>query len=119
MSSYKDLDVWKKSLQLTVLLYKLTKSFPKEEVYGLTSQIRRASVSIPSNISEGSKRGKKEFVQFLKIAQGSTAETETQLLLAHRLGYVSDNKFEKISTDLGDVMKMLNAFVGKLITHNS
>ncbi len=85
MSSYKDLDVWKKSFELCVDIYTTTKSFPKEELYGLTSQIRRASLSIPSNISEGSKRGQKEFLQFLKIAHGSGAETETQLLLAFRL----------------------------------
>jgi four helix bundle protein len=114
MSSYKDLDVWKKSFELCYDIYEITKHFPKEEVYGLTSQIRRASLSIPSNISEGSKRGRKEFLQFLKIAHGSGAETETQLLLAHRLGYVSLLDFQKISGSLGDVMRMLSAFIKKL-----
>jgi four helix bundle protein len=114
MSSYKDLDVWKKSFELCVDIYTTTKSFPKEELYGLTSQIRRASLSIPSNISEGSKRGQKEFLQFLKIAHGSGAETETQLLLAFRLGYVDESKFQKVFSDLEDVMRMLSSFISKL-----
>lgn len=118
MSSYKDLNVWKKSFDLCESVYLATKSFPKEEIYGLTSQIRRASVSIASNISEGSKRGKKEFLQFLKIAHGSGAEVETQLLLAHRLGYLSDKDFETISENLENVMGMLGAFIKKLLTHN-
>lgn len=114
MSSYKDLDVWNKSFELCVSVYEVTKSFPKEELYGLTSQIRRAGISIPSNISEGSKRGKREFLQFLKIAHGSGAETETQLLLAFRLGYVSEVDFKRVSGDLDDVMRMLSAFINKL-----
>ncbi len=119
MSSYKDLDVWKKSFEVCIDIYQLTQSFPKEELYGLTSQIRRASVSIPSNISEGSKRGKKEFIQFLKIAHGSGAETETQLMLAYRLGYISDTDFQKISKELEDIMRMLSAFIKKFSTNNN
>ena len=87
MNGYKNLDVWKNSFELSFSLYTITRSFPKEEIYGLTSQIRRAAVSISSNIAEGSKRAtkknlKKNFCQFLRIAQGSGAESETQLLLA-------------------------------------
>lgn len=118
MSSYKDLDVWKKSFDVCFNIYQITKSFPKEEVYGLTSQIRRAAVSVPSNISEGSKRGSKEFLQFLKIAHGSGAEVETQLLLAYQLGYVPVEDFGRISIQLEDVMKMLSAFIRKLSTKN-
>ncbi len=114
MSSYKDLDVWKKSFELCYEVYVITSHFPKEEVYGLTSQIRRASLLIPSNISEGSKRGRKEFLQFLRIAHGSGAETETHPLLAHRLGYISLLDFQKISGSLEDVMRMLSAFIKKL-----
>jgi four helix bundle protein len=114
MSSYKDLDVWKKSFDLCFDIYQITKSFPKEELYGLTSRLRRASLSIPSNISEGSKRGKKEFSHFLKIAHGSGAEVETQLLLAYRLEYVSLLDFQKISGSVEDVMRMLSAFIKKL-----
>jgi four helix bundle protein len=113
MSSYKDLDVWKKSFEVCLDIYQSTKFFPKEELYGLTSQIRRAAVSIPSNISEGSKRGQKEFLQFLKISHGSGAEVETQLLLAYKLGYMSDEDFNKIALKLEDVMKMLSAFIKK------
>lgn len=118
MSSYKDLDVWKKSFTICINIYEITRTFPKEELYGLTSQIRRASVSIPSNISEGSKRGKREFTHFLKIAHGSGAELETQLMLACQLGYISDTKFQIISKDLEVVMKMLSAFIKKLSTPN-
>lgn len=116
MSSYKELHVWEKSFSVCEDIYTITKSFPKEEVYGLTSQIRRAAVSLPSNIAEGSKRGKKEFVQFLKIAHGSGAEVETQLLLAYRMGYISVEDFKKISSDLEDVMRMLGSFIKKLLT---
>ncbi len=118
MSSYKDLDVWNKSLDLCINIYKITESFPKEDLYGLTSQIRRASVSIPSNVSEGSKRGKKEFLHFLKISHGSGAETETQLIIAYRLGYITKIDFEKTSNELEDIMKMLSAFIKKLSTNN-
>jgi four helix bundle protein len=119
MSSYKDLDVWKKSFNLCVQIYSQTKTFPKEELYGLTSQIRRASVSIPSNISEGSKRGKKEFLHFLKIAHGSGAELETQLMLASELNYLSSDNCNILLQDLDDVMRMLGAFIKKLSTENT
>lgn len=80
MNGYKNLDVWKKSFELAKVVYTTTKHFPKEELYGLVSQIRRAVVSLPSNIAEGSKRSsRKDFCQFLRIAQGSGAELETQL----------------------------------------
>jgi four helix bundle protein len=119
MSSYKDLDVWKKSFTLCIEVYSLTQAFPKEEIYGLTSQIRRASVSIPSNISEGSKRGRKEFLHFLKIAHGSGAELETQLLLAHALNYTPSEESAKTLQDLNDVMGMLGAFIKKLSIENT
>lgn len=90
--THKDLDVWNKSMDLAFDLYSMTKDFPKEEVYGLTSQIRRSIVSIASNIAEGAARGsKKEFIQFLYISLGSIAELETQLLLAKRLEYLSSD----------------------------
>ena len=87
--SYRDLIAWKKSIDLVGKIYSFTRSFPKEEIYGLTSQIRRAAVSIPSNIAEGAGRsGHREFVQFLSIARGSLSELETQLLIAADLGYM-------------------------------
>jgi four helix bundle protein len=86
--NHKDLDAWKQAMDLVTMVYETTRSFPKEEVYGLTSQIRRAAVSIPSNISEGAARpGRKEFLAFLGYALGSIAEVETQLLIAERLGF--------------------------------
>jgi len=104
MKSHKDLDVWNKAMELTENIYSLSAGFPKEEKYGLISQIRRAAVSIPSNIAEGTARNsKKEFIQFLYIALGSVSEIETQLLLAHRLKYIKDSNLTK---DLDSVRKM-------------
>lgn len=86
MANHKDLDVWKEAMKLAKELYHLTSRFPKDELYGLTAQIRRAAVSVPSNIAEGAARNSdKEFMQFLYISLGSLAETETQVLLAHDL----------------------------------
>ncbi len=91
MKNHKDLDVWKLSIEFVEIVYKLSASFPKDELYGLTSQIRRASVSIPSNIAEGAARqSDKEFIQFLYISLGSVSEVETQLIIAQRLGYIND-----------------------------
>ena len=89
--NHKDLDVWKKSMELAECVYHATRAFPREEIYGLTSQIRRAVVSVPSNVSEGAARpSRKEFQLFIGYALGSLAELETQLLLAQRLSYLSD-----------------------------
>ena len=94
VSTHKDLNVWKKAMDLAAQVYSLTAKFPKEELYGLTSQIRRSAVSIPSNIAEGAARhSRKEFIQFLHIASGSVAELETQLLLAIRMGFSSSDSF--------------------------
>ena len=91
MKNHKDLDVWNLSMATVVDIYAMTQDFPKEEQYGLTAQIRRAAVSIPSNIAEGSARNSvKEFVQFLYVALGSAAEVETQLMIGGRLGFSSD-----------------------------
>jgi len=92
--NHKDLDVWKKSMELAELMYSVTKSFPESECYGLTSQMRRAAVSVPSNIAEGAARqSDKELIQFLMIALGSLSELETQYLLSIRLGMTAeDNK---------------------------
>jgi len=89
---HKQLDVWKESMEMLEKIYGLTKNFPKEEIYGLTSQLRRSGISIPSNIAEGAARNSdKEFVQFLYIALGSLAEVETQVILAKRLCYLDDS----------------------------
>lgn len=89
MKTHKDLDVWKRGISFVEQIYKTTKKFPREELYGLTSQLRRAAVSFPSNIAEGAARSSpKEFIQFLYIALGSLSEIETQVMIAERLGYV-------------------------------
>lgn len=119
MSTYKDLNVWNLSYKLALLVYGVTRNFPKDEVYGLSSQIRRAAISIPSNIAEGSKRAtKKDFSQFLRIAQGSGAELEVQLLLAKDLGYINNLEYTEITSLLDSVMKMLTMFIKKLSTSN-
>ena len=96
IKTHKDLDVWKEAMKLAKEVYTLTARFPKEEMYGLSSQIRRASVSIPSNIAEGAARGSsKDFSRFLYISLGSLAELETQLLLAVDLGFIDNNALDE------------------------
>ena len=88
VKTHKDLQIWQRGIQLVEDIYRVTRSFPKEEIYGLTAQLRRAAVSYPSNIAEGAARAsKKEFIQFLYISLGSLSEVETQLMIAERLGY--------------------------------
>jgi four helix bundle protein len=99
MKNHKDLDVWKKSMLLAEQIYNLTKDFPTDEKYGLISQMKRAVISIPSNIAEGAARkGNKEFIQFMYIAMGSLSELETQILLSQRLQFVNsvDNYLDQI-----------------------
>jgi four helix bundle protein len=110
MKSHKDLDVWKSAMDLATLTYKLTENFPKSEIFGLTNQMRRAAVSIPSNIAEGAARQtNKEFIQFLYIANGSIAELETQVLLAKKIGYATD--VVTIEGNLINVGKMINGLI--------
>jgi len=118
-TSYKDLIVWKKSYDLSILIYKLTKKFPKDEVYGLTSQIRRCAVSIPSNIAEGYSRYRKlEFAYFLQISFASGAELETQILISKDLDYISQGEFDEVNSLLIEVMKMLNSLMSKVRLSN-
>ena len=108
MKTHKDLDVWKKSVSLVTSIYEVTKTFPKDEVYGLTNQIRRSSVSIPSNIAEGSARqGDKEFAHFLYISLGSLSELETQLIIASSLNYLSLKDYDSVITSLEEIRRML------------
>jgi len=112
VKTHRDLDVWKNGIELVKKIYILTKDFPKEEIYTLTSQIRRSAISIPSNIAEGAARNsKKEFIQFLYIALGSAAELETQLIVAKELGYIKDlnifDDFEKLKIQLIGLIKYL------------
>jgi four helix bundle protein len=115
IESYKDLIVWQKSVELVTDIYKLTERFPKTEMYGLTSQARRAAVSIPSNIAEGKRRGtQKDYRKFLLIAYGPGSELETQILIAKNLDFISDEITENVDGLLDEVMKMLNVLIRKL-----
>lgn len=97
MLTHKELDIWRLGIELVEEVYKMTVEFPKEEIYGLTSQMRRAAVSIPSNISEGAARsGKKEFIRFLYVALGSLAELETQTIIAEKLGYLKAHRLMEL-----------------------
>lgn len=113
--SYKDLLVWQKSIDLVSNVYKLTEKFPKSEIYGLSSQMRRAAVAIPSNIAEGQRRAHtKEFIQFLHISYGSGAELETQLEISQRLYKMGNSEYTNIVLDLEVIMKMLNSLISSL-----
>lgn len=118
--SYKDLIVWQKALDLVEMVYQVTRAFPKEELYGLTNQLRRAAVSIPSNIAEGHARSStQEFHRFLSIAKGSLAEVETQLLIAQRLGYLSNDQLAPILSLQTEINKMANGLMAKLAPNPS
>lgn len=113
--SYKDLEVWKKAVALVTDVYRETRSFPKEEIYALTNQIRRAASSVPANIAEGWGRGKtKEFCQFLRIARGSLLELETHLIVAGNLAYIKADENQRLAAGIEEVSKMLNALIAKL-----
>lgn len=114
-SGYKDLIVWQKGMNFVVKIYKVCNDFPSEEKFALSSQMKRASVSIVSNIAEGSKRGgRKEFKNFLSMSYGSGAELETQLEIAQRLGFITDKIYNEVIGMLQEIMRMLNAFINKL-----
>lgn len=109
MKDFKNLKVWQKGLSLVINIYKLTKEFPNEELYGITSQMRRSAISIPSNIAEGSGRNtSKEFNRFLDISLGSSFELETQILIAYELEYLSKNNFNSAIEKIQEVQKMIN-----------
>ena len=115
VQSYQDLIVWQKAMLLVEMVYKATQNFPKHELYGLTNQIRRAAVSIPSNIAEGhARQSKAEFRNFISIAQGSKAEVETQIMIAKRLNYISNPEMNSILSLLLEISKMLTALRTKL-----
>lgn len=113
--SYKDLIVWQRAIELVVAVYELTDKFPKTEIYGLISQMRRAAISIPSNIAEGRRRGsRKDFRQFLIIAYGSGAELETQIEISKRLNFSKNLNYTKVDNLLVETMKMLNKMLSTL-----
>lgn len=115
IESYKDLIVWQKSMELVVAVYDLTGKFPKSEMYGLTSQMRRAVISIPSNIAEGRRRSsRRDFRSFLLNAFGSGSELETQVEIAKRLEFGKELDYSKVDNLLDEIMKMLNTITRRL-----
>jgi four helix bundle protein len=112
MKTHKDLKVWQSAIEIVTKVYVITKNFPKEEIYGLTNQIRRAAISIPSNIAEGCGRNSaKELIQFLYYSMGSLSELETQFVIAQNLGYISINDKQSFDQIFQQQFKMLAAFI--------
>lgn len=118
MHNYKELEIWKASLSICTPIYRMTKKFPDDEKFGLVSQVRRAAVSVPSNIAEGSSRtSDKDFVRFLEYSLGSCREIETQVLIAQNLGYTNPDEITVLLKELYRIMVMLNNFIKKLKTN--
>jgi four helix bundle protein len=119
MKTHRDLRVWNNSIDLVTKIYKITNDFPKEELFGLTSQIRRSAVSIPSNIAEGAARtSKKEFLNFLSIALGSSSELETQLIISKNLKYIGIEDYQVFINDLIEIQKMIHGLMKNLKSTN-
>lgn len=115
IQSYKELIAWQKAMEVSILIYKLTDNFPKSEIFSLSNQLRRAAVSIPSNIAEGwARKGLGEYIQFLYIAYGSASEVETQLILSKKLNFGNNTEYEKIEFVLTEVQKLLYVLIKKL-----
>ena len=120
IKNYSDLIVWQKAMDLVEAVYRLSALFPREELYGLVAQIRRAAVSIPSNIAEGQGRHTtRDFLYFLSIARGSLKEVETQVLIANRLGYVDDSKRSELMKQTTEVGRLLSGLINSLKTKNN
>ncbi|UQD56751.1 four helix bundle protein [Flavobacterium sp. K5-23] len=116
MHRFKELEIWKKSRLFCALIYKVTLSFPNEEKFGLTNQLRRASISIPSNIAEGSSRqSNKDFARFLEIAIGSAYEVETQILISSDLGFINQENLIELTNILEEIIKMTSRFRATLL----
>ncbi|MBK7107109.1 MAG: four helix bundle protein [Ignavibacteriae bacterium] len=115
MKTHKDLDVWKKSIDFVTEIYRITKQFPEEEKFGLSNQLRRASISIPSNIAEGAARkGKIEFKQFLYIALSSSVEIDTQLIIAKNLDFITNDSYLNLISELSTISKMIQGLLKTL-----
>lgn len=115
-NSYKDLNAWKKSIELSVVIYSITNSFPASELYGLTSQLRRSAISISSNIAEGmGRQTTKDTKKFLYIAKGSCYELETQIIISNQLKFIDSNQFENINQNLFDTLKLLKGLINYFI----
>ncbi len=108
MRPHENLEVWKRAVEFVVTVYEKTKNFPTEEKFGLTSQIRRAAISIPTNIAEGAgRKSNKEFLNFLSIAQGSSSEVETELLIAAKIGYLDENSYLLLKEEIDNIGRMM------------
>lgn len=115
MKDFRDLQIWEKGHQLARAVYQATGSFPKEELYGLTSQLRRASASIPTNIAEGcGRQGDADFARFLQMAMGSASETDYLLILAKDLQFLKLKSYQELAEEITTLKKMLNSFLQKL-----
>jgi len=113
--AHKNLDVWRDSVELAISVYRLTENFPKSEIYGLTSQMRRAAVSVPSNIAEGAARtSPKEFLQFLNMAGGSLSELDTQLVIASELHYITDSSRQDLETTMDTIAMKLAGLISNV-----
>jgi four helix bundle protein len=117
--SYRDLEAWRLGMDLAVSVYGLTKTFPREEMYGLSSQLRRAVISIPSNISEGHQQGTKSYAHFVSLALGSLAEAETQVELANRLRYTTTKDVEAVSALATDLRRVLHGLRRSLVARST
>jgi four helix bundle protein len=119
LKSYKDLIAWQKAMDLVVAVYRVSSAFPKEETYGLTAQLRRASISIPSNIAEGQgRRNDKEFCRFLSIAHGSLREAETQIILARRLNYTDESTTSGLLESASEVGRLITGLSNSISVHD-
>lgn len=115
IKSFKDLKIWQQSMELVLIVYKMSEAFPETERYGLTSQVRRSAVSIPSNIAEGyGRRSKNDYKRFLQISQGSLYELETQLILANQLKFISTEEINEVATRMEAISKMTNKLISIL-----
>jgi four helix bundle protein len=118
INRYTDLGAWQKAMDLVEEIYKMTRNFPKDEIYGLTSQLRRAAVSIPSNLAEGhGRRGSREFVYHLSIALGSLSEVETQVEIARRLGYINEDQQSDLFHLAAETGRVINGLLSSLEKH--
>ena len=114
-ASYQNLVAWQRAMELVTDVYKVTSAFPKEEVYGLTSQLRRAAVSVPSNIAEGQgRKGNGEFKHFLRLSLGSLMEVETQIMISERLGYPNPDSAQTLLRDTGELGRIMNGLIKSL-----
>lgn len=120
MASYKELKVWQKGIRLVKDIYRITASLPRTEMFGLADQLRRASVSIPSNIAEGNGRhSRAEYTRFLNIARGSCYEMETQIIICKELAYINEEEYKSLSGQISEIGRMLNSMIQKLSSESN